>query len=157
MLASALMAFLHHLAAFVLFATLVLELVLVRGELTLQSARKLLRADTAFGAAAAVILIVGALRVMYFEKGATYYMHSAPFMAKIGLFVAIGLISIYPTLTFLSWRKSLAQGQLPVVPAGKLRIVGLLIHIELILLAVLILCAALMAKGVGVIAAGATA
>src|SRR5208283_3798872 len=99
-----LFAFLHHAAAFVLFATLFAEMVLLGGELSLQSARRIQIYDMVFGIAASVVLVVGLLRVFYFEKGAEYYFHSAPFIAKMTLFVAVGLLSIYPTLVFLSWR-----------------------------------------------------
>ena len=47
---------------------------------------------------------------VYFEKGASYYFHSVPFVAKLSLFVMVGLLSIYPTMEFLSWRASVKQG-----------------------------------------------
>ncbi len=146
---AALFAFAHHLAAFSIFAALVVELVLIRGELTIASARKLLRADMVFGIAAGAILAIGFVRVKWLEKTPAYYMHSGPFIAKIALFALIGLISIYPTMQMLSWRKALAANQLPGVDAAQKRRLALFIHIELTLLAALILCAALMAKGVG--------
>jgi len=146
---SALLAFLHHLAAFALVAALTAELVLVRGTLTVESARKIVRFDAVYGVSAVVLLIAGLLRVFFFEKGAAYYFHSAPFLGKLALFAAIGLLSIYPTREILSWRKSLRQGQLPVVDAARLRTVGRVIHWELALVALLLLLAALMARGIG--------
>jgi putative membrane protein len=146
---TALFAFLHHVAAFVLFATLVVEMVLLSGELTLQSARKIQLTDMAFGIAAGAILVIGFLRVHYFEKGAEYYYHSAPFIAKMSLFVIVGLISIYPTVVFLKWGKSLKQGQVPVLEAGKRRTLRTLIHIELTGVVLMLLAAALMARGIG--------
>lgn len=143
------MAFLHHLAAFALVAALAVELVLVRGELTAARARQLLRIDAAFGISAGTLVLIGALRVGYFEKGAYYYFHSAPFVAKLALFVAIGLLSIYPTLQFLSWREALSAGRAPAVSEAKLRTLRRVIHWELAGVVVLILCAALMARGVG--------
>lgn len=148
---SAFVAFLHHAAAFTLAGALAIEFVLIRDELTLRSARRLLIADAVLGAAAGVVLAAGLLRVFYFEKGAAYYFHSVPFIAKVALFVAIALLSIYPTVTFLSWRGAVKQGRSPVPEPGKLRRIRALIHSELALLVVLILCAALMAKGIGVL------
>jgi putative membrane protein len=147
---SAFVAFLHHVAAFALAGALAIEFVLIRDELTLRSARRLLIADAVLGAAAGVVLAAGLLRVFYFEKGAAYYFHSVPFIAKFSLFVAIALLSIYPTVTFLSWRAGVKRLQAPVLEPGKLRRIRSLIHFELALLVVLILCAALMAKGIGV-------
>ena len=146
---SALFAFLHHVAAFSLVGALAVEFALIRGELTVSRARRLQLADVAIGASAAAVLAVGLLRVFYFEKGSTYYFHSAPFIAKVSIFVVVALLSIYPTLEFLSWTKSLKQGQAPKVSPRKLRTLRALIHWELAGVVVLLLCAALMAHGVG--------
>jgi putative membrane protein len=146
---NALFAFLHHVAAFALVAGLAIEFVLIRDELTVGRARSLQLADAAIGASAAVVLIVGFLRVFYFEKGAAYYFHSLPFIAKLSLFVLIALASIYPTVEFLSWSKALKRDQLPSVNPRKLRVIRTIIHWELVGIVLLILCAALMAKGIG--------
>src|SRR5258706_7748993 len=134
-------AFLHHLAAFALVSALAVEFVLVRGELTVRNARAILIADSVFGASAGAVLIVGLLRVFYFEKGAAYYFHSMPFIAKVSLFVLIGLLSIYPTIQYLSWRAVLKQGAVPVVEPAKWRAIRIIIHWELTGLVILILCA----------------
>jgi putative membrane protein len=99
--------------------------------------------------AASLLLVVGLLRVFYFEKGAGYYFHSAPFLVKLALFAAIGLLSAWPTLEFLSWRKALQHGQMPAIDPGKLLRIRSIIHWELALLVPLLLAAALMARGVG--------
>ena len=142
-------AFLHHIAAFTLVAALVLEFVLIKDEFNIKTARKLQIADIVFGASAGVVLIVGFLRVFYFEKGASYYFHSLPFIAKLALFTLIGLLSIYPTVEFLSWGKSLKAGRLPLVSDGKQRLIRSLIHWELTMVVLVILGASLMARGVG--------
>lgn len=139
----------HHVAAFALVAALVVEFVMIRDELALRSARQLQLADLAFGISAGVILVLGRLRVFYFEKGADYYFHNLAFIAKISLFVAVGLLSIYPAVVFLSWRKAVKQGQLPVVDERTVRTIRSVIHWELIGAVLVILCAALMAKGIG--------
>ncbi len=146
---SSFVAFLHHTAAFVLVSALAVEFVLVRGQLSLSTARSLQRADAVFGAAAGLILIVGLLRVFYFEKGASYYFHSAPFLAKLTLFIAVGLLSIYPTKQFLSWRGDVKAGVVPHVEPARMRVIRSIIHWELACVLVLLLCAALMARGVG--------
>ena len=115
------------------------------------NARRVLAVDGIFGAASGAILVVGLLRVFFFEKGAAYYFHSVTFIIKLSLFVAVGLLSIYPTRHFLSWRQPLRQGVAPIFDPDKLRTVRRIIHLELIALVVLILCAALMARGIGYI------
>src|SRR4051794_28484013 len=104
---STLFAFLHHLCAFTLVAALAVEFVLIRQELTLASARKLQVTDMVLGIAAGALLIIGLSRVFFFEKGSDYYFHSHAFMAKLSIFIVIGLSSVIPTVEFLSWNKAL--------------------------------------------------
>jgi putative membrane protein len=144
-----LFAFLHHVAAFALVAALAVEFVLIKGELSVASARRLQITDQVFGAAAGVVLVVGFLRVFYFEKGAAYYFHSVPFIAKLSLFVIVGLLSIYPTKEFLSWRAAVRQRLAPTVASAKLRAIRGIMHWELIGVVLILLCAALMARGIG--------
>lgn len=125
-----------------------LELVLLRLPLSAATGRRILAADLIAGAAAGTVLVVGVLRVGYFEKGAAYYLHSAAFIAKMVLFGTVALLSIAPTLEFLSWRKALKAGEAPAVPDAKLRLVRRLIHFELAGVVGILLAAALMARGV---------
>lgn len=143
------LAFLHHTAAFTLVAALAVEFVLIRDEVTVSRARRIQLADMFVGIAAGTVLVAGFLRVFYFEKGSEYYFHSIPFVAKISLFVTLGLLSIVPTVEFLSWGKAVKAGRVPVVDASKLRTIRSIIHCELIGVVLILLCAALMAKGVG--------
>jgi putative membrane protein len=146
---SALFAFVHHAAAFALVSALVIELVLLRTELTLSTARVLQKADLALGISAGLLLAVGLIRVVYFEKGAAYYFHNAAFIGKLSLFVVVALLSIYPTVVFLSWRKSLDDGTLPSAPPAQLRSLRRIVHWELAGVVLILLCAALMARGIG--------
>lgn len=146
---SSLFAFLHHIAAFALIAALAVEFVLIKEALTVTIARKLLVADMVFGAAAGAVLVIGLLRVFFFEKGAAFYFTNIPFLAKLALFALIGLMSIRPTREFLSWRSAIKAGQAPKVDEAALQRLRASIHAELAAAAVLILCAALMARGVG--------
>ncbi len=142
-------AFLHHLAAFTLVGALVAELALTTDELATKRARTIFFADLAYGISASTILVIGLLRAIYFEKGTSYYFHSVPFLAKASLFLVVGLLSIYPTVEFLSWRTSLKQGQAPIIMARKLRTIRSIIRLELTGVVLILLCAALMANGVG--------
>ena len=146
---SALVAFLHFLAAFALVAALTLELVLLRLPLTVATGRRILGADAAVGVAAVVVLAAGLLRVFYFEKGPDYYGHSATFIAKMVLFAIVFALSITPTIEFLSWRKALKAGQVPAVAEARIKLVRRLIHLELTGIVLIVLAATLMAHGVG--------
>jgi len=144
---STLFAFLHHLCAFTLVAAVAIEFSLIRGELTLSSARRLQVTDLVLGIAAAALLCIGLLRVFLFEKGADYYFHSQAFLAKFSIFILVGLLSIIPTVEFLSWNKPLRDGEVPDVSARKLRLVTAVIHGELLAIVLILLCAAIMARG----------
>jgi len=143
-------AFLHHLAAFVVVGALMVELVVLRNDLTIQSARSVLRMDMAYGISALVLVVVGFVRVFHTEKGSMYYFASGPFLVKLTLFIIVGLLSIYPTMKFLSWRKALREGRVPEFGAARRR-VRMLIHIELTLLFVIMLMAVMMARGVWIL------
>jgi putative membrane protein len=144
-------AFLHHIAAFTLFAAVVMQFVLLREDLTLGSARKIQVADMVLGISAGVLLVVGLTRVFHFEKGATYYFHNGAFLAKLFLFILVSLLSIVPTREFLAWRKVVKQGQVPAVTSARMQRLRLILHLELVGVVLIILCAALMARGIGVI------
>ena len=97
------------------------------------------------GIAAGALFVIGLLRVFYFEKGASYYFHSHAFLTKFSLFVIIGVLSVVPTLEFLSWRDTLKIGEVPAVDAARLRRVSAVIHAELAAIIIILLCAAIMA------------
>ena len=149
MYASAVMAFLHHLAAFTVVAALAVEVAMFKPPLSLAQARRLLRSDVIFGASATVVLVVGMLRVAFFEKGREYYWHDLYFLIKFSAFMAAALISIYPTMTFLSWSKGLKAGVAPEVPEARTRRVRLCLMLELTAIVVILACAAPMARGIG--------
>jgi putative membrane protein len=139
---NAFMAFLHHVAAFAVVAAIAVEFVLIRDVLNARTVRRLAAADAVLGLSAGMLLIVGLLRVFYFEKGAAYYFANSAFLLKLALFVAIALMSIYPSFKFLGWRKKAPDPA--AVPA-----IRRILHLELIGVAGILLAAALMAKGIG--------
>ena len=141
-------AYLHHAAAFLIVAALMVELVVLKTELTLASARSVLRMDMVYGIAALVLLVVGFVRVFHTEKGSAYYFDSGSFLLKLALFIVVGLLSIYPTIKFMGWRKALRAGRVPELDAVTRRKVRMLIHVELTLLFVIMLMAIMMARGV---------
>ena len=149
MLAAALIAFGHFLAFFALTAALVLELALITESVSVETAKRIQRADRVAGLAASLVLVFGLARVFYFEKGSAYYFSNTWFLVKLGLFVAAALISIYPTVQFLRWRSDLAQGIAPGLDSAAVMRLKRAIHWELVLMAGILLCASLMAKGFG--------
>lgn len=148
---SVLMAFIHHLLAFTLVAALAIELATFKLSMSVAAARRLQRIDLLFGLSAAALLVVGLVRVTYLEKGPAYYWHNAYFLLKLGAFGLAALISIYPTVKFLSWGASLKAGREPSIRPDTARRIRLSLGAELICVAIILACAALMARGFGVV------
>jgi putative membrane protein len=148
MLMPAIFAYLHHLAAFTLVAAVSIELALFSATPTIAQARKLRIIDRHYGLAAVVIILIGIARVVHFEKGSDYYLSNGWFIAKMVLFAIVGLLSIYPTTTFASWKKAIQQGQAIVVPEERARRVRLCLFLQLAGIAGILLAAPLMARGI---------
>ena len=87
------------------------------------------------------------LRVFVFEKGGDYYFSSLAFLIKFGVFIGVASLSLMPTLEFLSWRKALRKGEMPVIAERRLRMIQGTIHGELMAIVVILLCSAIMARG----------
>lgn len=149
MLLAAFVAFGHYLAFFVLAATLVLQLALITESPSIEVAKRIRRADRVMVAAALLLLLLGFLRAIYFEKGADYYFSNAFFQIKLALFVVAGAISQYPSAVFRRWNSELRQGIAPELTAAAARRLKKAIHWELILIGGILVCASLMAKGFG--------
>lgn len=148
---SAIMAFLHHLAAFTLTGSIIYELVAFHKDLTLAEARRIQRMDIVYGVSAAIVLIVGLLRVFNYEKGAPFYAQNLFFWTKMAGFALVALLSIYPTVRFLSWVKSFAKNQPPQLTDQEVSTIKLILRLEMAGIAIILLSAALMARGVGML------
>lgn len=149
MLLSALFAFLHYLAAFGIVGTLLGEWLLLGPAPTLEQARRLQALDRWYGILAGLLLVVGALRVFQFEKGAAFYLGNPFFHLKLTLFVVVGLLSIYPTVRFIAWRKDTQHGRPPQVSAAEYRKLRAVLHLEMVGLVLIAASASLMARGIG--------
>jgi len=149
MLIAAMVAFGHFLAFFALAAALVLELALLTESLSIEAARRIQRADMVLGISAVLLLVFGFLRVFYFEKGSAYYFDNVFFWIKIALFVAAGIISIYPSAIYRRWNSELKQDIAPELSSDAVGLLKKIIHWELVLIGGILICASLMARGFG--------
>lgn len=126
----------HYLAIFVTFALLLGEFVLLRLEPTGPGIKLLSRLDIGYGAFAGVVIATGLARVFWGEVPASFWGANALFWAKMGVFALVGGLSVPPTLRILSWSRSLeVNNRLP--EAADRRRVGLFVHLELGLLALI--------------------
>ncbi len=149
MITTAVMAFLHHLMAFALVACVVYEFIAYRKELTMEEAHRIQRADMIYGISAGLLLVIGVLRVLYFEKGPAFYTNNPYFWLKMNAFLVVGLLSIDPTIRYLRWSKTLKEGRVPEIADNEFKRTRLLLTLEVIGLAVVLFAAAMMARGIG--------
>ena len=148
-MSTALVAFLHHLFAFTLVASLVYEFVAFRRGMTLEEARRIQRVDLAYGISAGLLLVVGLLRVFLFEKGLNFYINSPFFWVKMGAFLLVALLSIDPTIRYIRWNRALKENRPPVVSETEYKRTRLLLWLEMAGIVIILLAAPLMARGIG--------
>ncbi len=146
---NSIMATLHHIAAFTLTACLIYEFVVYRKGLTVEEARRIQRVDLVYGIAAGLVVVVGLLRVYFFEKGSNYYFSNYVFWTKMALFAIVGLLSIYPTIRYIKWNPILAENKSPEIPEQEYRNIRLLLWLEMAGLVLILFAAPLMARGIG--------
>jgi putative membrane protein len=149
MVTTALMAFLHHLLAFTLTASLVYEFIAYHRNMGIAEIRRIQRVDLAYGISAGLLLIVGLLRVFFFEKGVNFYMNNPFFWVKMTAFLLVALLSIDPTIRYIRWNRTLRQNQVPEISESEYKRTRLLLWLEVIGIAVILLAAPLMARGIG--------
>lgn len=145
----ALLAYLHFTSIFILFAFLAIEVVLIREPLDARAIRLLGRLDLWYFGAAIAVLVTGFLRLGLGAKGADFYLASWPIYVKIGLFLVVGILSVYPTLAFVRWRRALdhdPQWRLPAQEQARMR---RLVMIEIHLAALIPIFAVIMSRRLG--------
>ncbi|HEX6033574.1 MAG TPA: DUF2214 family protein [Anaerolineales bacterium] len=149
MVTTALMAFLHHVLAFLLTACLVYEFIAYHRNMDIVEIRRIQRVDLAYGISAGLLLLVGLLRVFFFEKGVNFYTNNPFFWVKMTAFAVVALLSIDPTIRYIRWNRTLRQNKVPEISEPEYRRTRLLLWLEVIGIAVILLAAPLMARGVG--------
>lgn len=149
MTVDALLAILHHLAAFSLAGLLVAELVLVRPGIGAEEITRFTRVDRLYGIAAASVLVVGLGRIVLGTVPAEFYLVNVFFWTKMGAFGVVALVSVLPTMRGIAWARASAAEATFVAPADEVRTVRRALRVELVLLPVIPISAALMARGIG--------
>jgi putative membrane protein len=82
------------------------------------------------------------------EKGAAYYLQHPLFHAKLGLFVLVLLLAIWPMITLIRWRLALRGSR--DVDVSRAPSFARISFIQLGLLVVILLLATAIARGIGV-------
>jgi putative membrane protein len=143
----AILAYAHFLSIFALASVIAAEVILFRQVMASEIFRRLRTIDTWYGILAGVVVITGLCRLWFGIKGPQYYQYNPIFWTKMALFVAVGLISIVPTVAYIRWGRAHAGDgplELSVPEFGRIR--GLL-WLEVGLFIFIPLCATFMARG----------
>jgi len=138
----------HHLLIFILFGILVSELVLVRQSMTGGDIKLIASIDLWYGIVALLIVVVGFSRAVFAAKGWAYYSVNSFFWAKIGVFALIAVLSIWPTVKYLNWRRN-SQTADSRPDTQSVLLVRRILWLEVVLFAFLPAFAAAMARGYG--------
>ncbi len=145
----ALLAYAHILALLTMVVFLASEAALCRPQwLNAAVVERLGKVDLIYGIAAVTVLLTGVARTWWGIKGWGWYWTNPLLHLKLALFLAIGLISIKPTLMFIRWRRTLrATGALP--DEAQVRRARKLIMLQAHLLPLIPLAAVFLARGYG--------
>jgi putative membrane protein len=120
----------------------------LRGRLDTEGLRRVFAADSWWAIAAVLWLGTGLARLlMGTEKATSYYMANSLFHAKLGLFILVVLLEIWPMLTLLSWRRQRARsGHVGTTAASRLAAVSTL---QALLVIAIVFIAVALTRGYG--------
>ena len=139
----------HHIFVFTLVALIGVELTLLYRGIEQRTAVVIARVDSVLGLSAILILLAGFLRVFVGIKPEAFYLENPIFWAKIAAFIGVALISILPTIRFARWSR-LAVDDDSFNPAPtEVATVRRFVAAELVVLVLIPIFAALMARGYG--------
>jgi putative membrane protein len=139
----------HHLLIFALAAVLAFEIGAIKQGMSGNDVRRVGRVDIWYGILAGLILIVGFARANYAAKGWAYYSHNHFFWAKIASFAVVGILSIWPTLAVIRWRRTAASDPAFAPGDAQIRTVRRFLWAEVFFFALIPIFAAAMARGYG--------
>jgi putative membrane protein len=145
----AILAYLHLLAILTMVVFVSSEAALCRVQwLNAAVVERLAKVDRVYGIAAIMVLATGVARTVWGVKGTSWYWTNPLLHVKLTLFIIVGVISIFPTLTYVRWRKALrATGALPA--EADIRKTRKLVMVQAHLIALIPLVAVFLARGFG--------
>ena len=139
----------HHVLLLILVSMLAGEAAVLRQAPTPAALRSLSRLDRLYGASAAALLAVGVSRLFWGAKPAAFYAANPAFWLKLGAFLLVGAISVVPTLAFIRWGRAVRADPAWLPDAAQWAKARRLAIAQLHLLAVVVIAAAAMARGIG--------
>lgn len=136
----------HHLLVFSIAGVIAAEMALARPGITRPALSALGRIDGAYGGLAVAVILVGIGRVLFGFKGWEFYVYSWSFWGKMAAFVAVGLLSIPPTMRIITWRRAAATSGDYTVPDSGIAKIRTFIKAQAAVFTLILLFAAMMAR-----------
>nr|MDQ6926904.1 DUF2214 family protein [Candidatus Eremiobacteraeota bacterium] len=123
------------------------ELFVLRKTLPADLVRRLQGIDRWYGITAGLVIASGLARLFLGLKGAAFYTHNPVFWTKMGLFVAVALISIAPTMAYVRWNARRSADGSVVLDDAEFSRLRRLLWLQAGLFLFIPLCATFMARG----------
>lgn len=136
--------YIHFLGIILMAGTLMTEVLLVKRKMNGYEIRKAGFVDAAYGMAGVILIAGGLLLWFKGQKPSFFYTQNPVFLAKLGLVGTVSLLSIWPTIWFITHRKTPDAQQIPVPDS-----VRYIVRAEMALVLAIPLLAVLMARGIG--------
>ncbi len=140
--------YLHFISILLVYAAVFAENIMLSRTLSRKKLRFLAKIDGVYGIAS--IFVVGTGMAMWFGfdaglgfKPTAWYMENPIFHLKYGLFVVVGILSIWPSIFFMHQRKGDQQEEIQI--PNHIRSI---VRIELIILSLIPILAVLAAAGI---------
>nr|YP_009530288.1 hypothetical protein PMNZ_011 [Paulinella micropora]AXY62977.1 hypothetical protein PMNZ_011 [Paulinella micropora] len=149
LIGNATISYIHYLGVMICLSSLVLQRKLIQTSLSKYDFSLIIVSDIAYGIASLLVLISGILKVLYFGKTSIFYIENPLFWWKIGIYLAIGGLSLYPTVTYVLWIIPLLRGNIPNVNQQVISRLSLILNTEIFAFIIVPLLAALMTRGIG--------
>ena len=137
--------YLHLLFLFIMVGSVIAQQFLLKKNMNRKDLQMISKTDLVYGISSLVVVAFGLSLWFGVGKPADFYSENHLFLIKIGLFILVGLLSVYPTLFYRNKRKALKEDESTEVP----ELVRWVVRVELIILLTIPLLAVLMAAGTG--------
>lgn len=146
------LAALHLLALGIGLGAVIARGTALREPPTNAALRRAFRADGIWGLAAILWVSTGLWRWLAgIEKPSGYYLSNPVFHAKLGLFLLILALELWPAITLVKWRRAFSAGESAerLMTRGGGGRIALISHIEALVVVAIVFLAVAMARGFG--------
>lgn len=148
-----LLALFHHLLSYTVFGAVIALHLMLAPNLNFAQAKRVKVLNKILCIGVFLLLAIGIFRVIGPEKGMQYYAKNWLFHAKFGLYVLLIALIAFHTILMSRWSSALSAGNAPTISNSDCKKMLMSMRLELLVMVFIMVCATLMARGVGMIVA----